>query len=231
MLFSTHMLRDKSLEIGETYHVYNRGAHKDLIFRSKKDYERLLLIFFLANSTDSVDIRLLLKRNKGRTFVQIIETELRGNPLVSVLAWTLMPNHFHFVLRQESEQGITRFMRKVMTGYTMYFNAKNNHSGVLFQGRFKSRHVGNEPYFRHIFSYVHLNPVALIEPLWEENGIENPEKVREFLHNYPYSSFYDYSVGERPFRRLLAYDQAPDFMKTENDLEELLRVYKDKKEP
>ncbi|TAJ14592.1 hypothetical protein EPO56_01975 [Patescibacteria group bacterium] len=216
------MIRDKPLEIGETYHVYNRGAHKNLIFRSNKDYERLLLILFLANSIAPVDTRALLSRYKGRTFADIMDLEVRGKPLVSIMAWTLMPNHFHFVLRQEEDQGITRFMRKVVTAYTMYFNAKHAHSGVLFQGRFKSRHVGTNPYFRYIFSYVHLNPVSLIEPLWEEKGIEDPDAVRKFLATYPYSSFYDYSVGERQWRQLIAYNQAPDFMKEQNDLEELL---------
>ncbi|TSD05825.1 MAG: putative transposase [Parcubacteria group bacterium Greene0714_7] len=226
MVLSIDMIRDKPFEIGETYHVYNRGAHKDLIFRSKSDYERLVLILFLANSTDPVNIRALLKKNQGRTFAEIIALESRSKPLVSILAWAFMPNHFHLVLRQEDEMGITRFMRKAMTAYTMYFNEKNEHSGVLLQGRFKSRHVGTEPYFRYIFSYLHLNPVSLVEPLWEEKGIGDPNTVREFLAAYPYSSFYDYSVGERPWRQLIAYEQAPDFMKEQNDLEELLRFYK-----
>lgn len=220
------MIRDKPFEIGETYHVYNRGAHKNITFRSKDDYERLLLILFLANTTAPVDTRELFRKYKGRTSADIMDLEVRGNPLVSIMAWTLMPNHFHFVLQQEEDQGITRFMRKVITAYTMYFNAKHDHSGVLFQGRFKSRHVGTEPYFRYIFSYVHLNPVSLVEPLWEEKGIDSSDTVRKFLEAYPYSSFYDYSVGDRPWRQLIAYEQAPDFMKEQNDLEELLRFYK-----
>ena len=109
----------------------------------------------------------------------------------------------------------------------MYFNLKYKHSGVLFQGRFKSSHIDTEPYFRHIFAYTHLNPVELIEKEWEERGVRDKKKIRNFLNNYRYSSFYDYSVAERPEKKLLALDDAPDFLRQHNDLEEMLADYSD----
>ena len=216
-------MRDKPLLNGETYHVFNRGAHKQKIFLSQEDYARFLLLVYLSNSTHPANLRETLVKYKGSTFGEVFMEERVEDPLVDVLAYSLMPNHYHLILRQKSDNGITNFMRKLGTGYTMSYNVKYEHSGVIFQGRFKSRHVGNGPYFRYIFAYVHLNPVSIIEPHWEDRGIENPRRVRDFLSQYQHSSYYDYSVKERPQSKLLSLKQAPDFLRTQNDLEEMLK--------
>lgn len=203
--------------------MYNRGAHKGIIFTSDADYERFLLLLFLCNSSLPVNMRDVLEKYKGRTFVDVFRDEVkRESPLVSVLAYALMPNHFHLVLRQVVDNGISAFMRKVGTAYTMYFNTKYDHSGVLTQGKFKSNHINNEPYFRYIFSYVHLNPVDLVESDWEQRGIQNKTRVRDFLNEYRYSSFVDYSIGKRPESVVLDTVDIPDFLTTQNDLEEML---------
>ncbi|MDO8522492.1 MAG: transposase [bacterium] len=212
------MLRRVPLISDETYHVYNRGAGKQRIYTTPRDYERFMGLLCLANSKEPITYR-------GPSSVGIFKQEKEAAPtqkLVDVLAYVLMPNHFHLVLKQIKDEGITKFMRKLATGYSMYFNIKYEHSGVLFQGRFKSSHINSEPYFRYIFSYVHLNPVELIEPDWKEGTIRNEKRVRKFLADYRYGSYFDYCVGERPERAILAYDDAPDFLKEQNDLEEML---------
>ena len=103
----------------------------------------------------------------------------------------------------------------------MYFNTKYEHSGVVFQGRFKSKHINNEPYFRYIFAYVHLNSLDLFEPDWKEKGVKNLKRTRQHINTYPYSSFCDFVGGERPERAILSLDTAPEFLKTQNDFEEL----------
>lgn len=220
------MLRDTALAIGETYHIYNRGAHKQAIFTDGSDYLRMQMLMYLNNHGGAIVIRDILSKYKGRSYVEAFEEEKPDSSLVEVLAYCLMPNHFHIVLRQSVDGGITKFIRKIGTAYSMYFNTKYGHSGTLFQGRFKSSHVDNEPYFRYIFSYVHLNPVDLVVPGWEEKGVEDSNKVRAFLNGYPHSSFYDYSVAPRPQRAILAYKEAPDFLKQQNDLEEMLKGIK-----
>ena len=220
------MLRDTALAAGETYHVYNRGAHKQAIFTSDSDYTRFSLLLYLSNAKESVHLSNLLPKYQGRSSVEMFQSETSEKSLVDVLAYCLMPNHFHLVLQQKTDDGITKFMRKVATGYSMYFNTKYEHSGVLFQGRFKSSHIDSEAYHRYIFSYVHLNPIGLVEPAWEERGIRAPEKVRKFLRGYPHSSFYDYSVGKRPEMAILALDKAPDFLKEQDDLEEMLKDFR-----
>lgn len=83
-------------------------------------------------------------------------------------------------------------MRKLMTGYSMYFNIKNERTGKLFEGPFKSVYVDTDNYFRYVLSYIHLNPVKLVEPDWKEKGIKNKDKVKKFLSSYYYSSYLDY---------------------------------------
>ncbi len=180
------MQRSVPLAVEETYHVFNRGAHKNRIFTDQSDYERMLLLLFLCNSKQPLRLREILSNYKGRSFADIFtSSDLRGEDssrLVDVLAYCLMPNHFRLVLRQRSDEGISTFIKKVGTAYSMYFNTKYEHSGTLFQGRFKSAHLDTDSYFRYIFAYVHLNPLELIESEWKTKGILDPGKVRSFMY-------------------------------------------------
>jgi len=217
------MLRDKPFVNGETYHLFNRGAHKQAIFTSEEDYRRFLVLLYFSNTTERVQLGNLLQ-NQGRSLIDLFGEHI-DQSLVDIFAYTLMPNHFHLVIRQKVDGGISTFMKKLATAYSMYFNLKYDHSGVLFQGRFKSRHVGNEAYFRYIFSYVHLNSLDLFEPSWEEKGIRDLNGARSYVNSYPYSSFFDYSGNDRAEKVLLSLSQAPEFLTTQNDLEILLQSF------
>ena len=221
MWHNMNMNRDAVFAVGEHYHIYNRGAHKSEVFLGPEDYERFALLLYLVNDTTPLDFRRLATRYKGRSFVDMFTGEERKKDMVDILAYALMPNHFHLVVRECSEGGISRFMKKVMTAYAMYFNLKHGHSGVLFQGRFKSRHVGDENYFRWIFSYVHLNPAELVEPFWDRGIIENPQQFRQFMEGYSFSSSSDYRGVTRPQNKILAAD-VPDFLREQNDLEDAI---------
>jgi putative transposase len=216
------MQRRHALENGETYHIYNRGAHKSAIFFDHADYIRFAALLFLGNSSAPTHISNLSKEYRGPALIKIFEEAESDKSLVDVLAYCLMPNHFHLVLRQKNDGGIERFMRKLATAYSMYFNTKYAHSGVLFQGRYKSRLVDDEAYYRYLFAYIHLNPIEIIEPNWKEKGITNYRKVEAFVKKYPHSSFIDYSVKKRPEGIILAEEDVPEFLASQNDLEELL---------
>jgi putative transposase len=216
------MLRKQPLVEGETYHVYNRGANKQRIFTNTSDYARFSLLLHLANSRTPVHLANLLQRYQGRSFIEIYENEKVSDRLVDILAYSLMPNHFHLIIRQKEKDGIAIFMKKLATGYSMYFNAKYEHSGTLFQGRFKSRHIDSEEYFRYIFAYVHLNPLDIFQADWKSDGIKDKRGARKFLKSYAYGSFPDYPVSSRPEGLILSLDETPDFLKTQNDLEDLL---------
>ena len=225
------MLRKAPLVTGEAYHIYNRGAHKQAIFTNEADYRRFLIILHLCNDSEASNISDLLGTKKYRErFSGDIFLEERDKSLVDILAYTLMSNHFHLVLRQKSDEGISRFMRKVGVAYSMYFNTRYEHSGVLFEGRFRSSHLDSEPYFRWIFPYVHLNPLSLLEQNWEEAGVSDVQDAELFLRDYPYSSYYDYYVGERQERAILAHSEAKDFVDSEADIHALLTSFTERRE-
>ena len=182
------MLRKTPLATGETYHVFNRGAHKAAVFHTDTDYWRFLVSMYLANNVNPVHLSNLLAAEKyqGRSLLAVFDDERPDKSFVDILAYCLMPNHVHMVVRQKSKDGISKFMRRVMTSYAMYYNLRYEHSGALFQGRFKSSHIDNEPYFRYIFAYVHLNPLGLIEPEWDKNGIRDNSAAKKFLEGYEY---------------------------------------------
>src|SRR3989344_3256883 len=113
------MLRKDPFVTEEYYHIYNRGVDKRVIFKTKKDYERFIMLLYIANSSSSFRLDdLINKQNKKFTEILLLD---KGKPLVSIGAWCLMTNHFHLLVRQEVDGGITKFMRKLGVGYSMFF--------------------------------------------------------------------------------------------------------------
>ncbi len=106
-----------------------------------------------------------------------------------------MPNHYHLLMRELAENGITTFMRKLGTGYTMYFNKKRERTGALFSSKFKSRHVHSNEYFRRVINYIHANPAELFEPGWKHGLVRDERNLERALVSYPYSSYPDYCAG------------------------------------
>ena len=120
----------------------------------------------------------------------------RGEPIVDIGAYCLMPNHFHLLIRETNKPCISIFMKKISTAYAMYFNKKYSRTGSLFEGRFKAEHANNDRYLKYLFAYIHLNPVKLRQPNWKEDGIKNVRETLTFLETYPYSSFHSF-VGKK----------------------------------
>ena len=214
-------LRDKNLVSGEYYHLYNRGNGKNKIFLDDQDYDRFMKLLYICNSENKFVFRdLIVEKN-----IDAFDFE-RGTPLVSILCWTLMPNHFHIIVSSHRsdlwEKGynpITEFMRKISTSYSLYFNKKYKRSGALFEGKFKSKHIGEENYFNYIFSYVHLNCIKLIQPDWKERGIDDNKRVHMYINNFRYSSFPDFfidSLKERKESKIIDKDKIPNYLKIKN---------------
>src|SRR3989344_1856011 len=123
------MLRKDPFVTGEYYHIYNRGIDKRIIFKLQRDYERFIMLLYLANSKESFRLDDLLNKF-NKTFDEILVVD-RGTPIVSIGAWCLMTNHFHLLIKQEVDGGITKFMRKLGVGYSMFFNIKYQRKGAL----------------------------------------------------------------------------------------------------
>lgn len=117
--------------------------------------------------------------------------------LVRILAYCVLNNHYHLLIEEISEGGITQFMRKLGVGYAKYFNNKYKRVGSLFQNVFKNVLVDDDRYFQYLLVYINvLNPAGIIEPNWKEEGFQNIEKVLEFAERYQWSSHLDY-LGKR----------------------------------
>lgn len=207
------MLRKTALVPGEWYHLYNRGTDKRDIFTSDKDYERFLRLMYLCNSSVPADLKL-----QGETLYDATLLN-RGETLVDLTVYCLMPNHFHFLVREKADGNISRFMQKLTTGYTMYFNKRHERSGALFQGVFKSQHAKDDRYFRYVISYIHLNPVKLIEPKWKETGISDKGSASSYLRTYRYSSYPDYIGQNRLEGSLINQVALREFLETPKDFE------------
>ncbi len=135
----------------EFYHIYNRGIDRRVIFEDSQDFFKFLQIIDLFNQENSLGGVPQYKYSKK------IKNGGKASMLVEVVAFCLLPNHFHFILRQNIEGGISKFMQKIGTGYTMYFNKKNKRNGSLFQGKFKAKHIGTQEYLNRLSVYVNLN--------------------------------------------------------------------------
>lgn len=178
-------IRKVNFTNGEYYHIYNRGNSKQVIFQDKHDYSRFLGLLFACNQVNNFKIDNL---NKNETLFDV----KRSENLVSIGGYCLMPNHFHLIITESVSGGISKFMQKLSTAYCMYYNKKYKRTGALFEGKFKSQHTNTDRYLKYIFSYIHLNPVKLIQKNWKNTGIKNKEVVLDYLRDYKYSSYVDY---------------------------------------
>ena len=137
--------------------------------------------------------------------------------IVDLHAWCLMRNHYHLLISERVEGGLTSFLRKLSTGYTNYFNERYKRSGVLFQGRTKKAHINSEAYFLHILNYVHFNPCDYVSEGkgWRTRQLRYPERAHQYLMKYRWSSYPDY-CGQSNFPSVLTtelFGERPDKFK------------------
>ncbi len=178
----------------EWYHCYSRGIDKRTVFENASDYKRFIELLYLTNSTASVH-RSNLKGN-------VFDIE-RSDPLVGIGAFCLMPNHFHLLLKETTEGGISAFMQKLGTAYTMYFNIKRDRTGGLFTKPFRSRHIPDDKYLQRVIQYIHCNHAELYEPGWKSGKVKNPAGLQNKLLKNPYSSFGAFSKKDT-YKKILS---------------------------
>ncbi len=213
------MRRNFIFSIGEYYHIYNRGTDKRIIFMDQKDRNRFMVLLHLCNSTIPVDISNLIR--EGLTFTELMDIEV-SDRLVDIGAYCLMDNHFHLLVREKQENGISFFMQKLLTAYSMYFNKKYKRTGGLFEGTFKATHVNNDVYLKYLFAYIHLNPVKIIDPKWKENGITDRGMAKQYLAEYKYSSYLDYMGTKRIEGKILNKVAFPDYFADFKDFSQFI---------
>ncbi len=147
-------MRKQPIVTGEYYHVYNRGVDKRDIFNDNNDLYRFVESIYEFNKIETIGSIRDARKNKTESKALAM---LSFEPLVAIVAYCINPNHFHFVLKQLADGGISKFMQKLQGGYTYFFNVKHSRTGSLFQGTFKSHHMSSENYFNKILGYVNKN--------------------------------------------------------------------------
>ncbi|MBI2032741.1 MAG: transposase [Candidatus Levybacteria bacterium] len=141
---------------GGYYHIYNRGVEKREIFKDESDCRIFLHCIMLYLSPVDEILQKYPDKIRIRRFIKSNLSEE-----VELLCFALMPNHFHFLIKQNSKDGIIKFMRRLMTSYVMYFNKKYQRVGTLFQGRYKAVNIDRDEYLLHLTRYIHLNPFEI----------------------------------------------------------------------
>ena len=215
------MQRKFNFGVDEYYHVYNRGNDKRLIFNDDFDRNRFLRSLFLLNTSDSVEMR-----HYGRLpSVKIFEPSQKGGmgTIVDIGAYCLMPNHFHLLIREKVDGGISLFMKKLLISYSKYFNLKHKRIGSLFEGPFRATHIDNDRYLHYLFAYIHLNPTKIAFPTWPEAPINDIIKAEQYLANYQFSSYLDYAREDRrPEEQILTKKAFPEYFQKPSDFNTFL---------
>ena len=192
-------MQREPIETDGIYHIYNRGVDKRITFDDDDEYRYFIHFLYTLNDSKNTstnirrDFLSITKSNnyqtatneEGSTFFISNPNNYKRDMLVDIYAFVLMPNHYHLLLKQKVDNGVSKFMQKLGTGYTMMFNEKHERSGSLFQGRYKSKHILSDEQLRYITHYIHLNPLG-------KNNLLNLEESVEYLKKYKWSSFPDY---------------------------------------
>jgi len=178
---------------GEYFHVFSRGVRKHSIFENVSDYLRFLFVILAYQGEDRItNTSREVKRSIHNKFIKIdsdLENKVLEERSVELVAFCLMPNHFHLIVKELSEDGLSKYMQRVLTAYSKYFNIKHEKSGYVFQGKYKSVLVSSDKQLLHLSAYIHKNPIEL--------GWKNNEE------KYLWSSYQDF-LGKNRFNNLLS---------------------------
>lgn len=192
--------------IDECYHCYSRGIDKCTTFIDENDYQYFLKSAHMANRVTK-----LTQRERQSLSDNDVWKLSKEEPLVSIVSYCLMPNHFHLLLKEIRPNGISIFMHRLGTAYTMYFNRKYQRSGGLFTSPFRSKHIPDNRYLQTVLSYIHLNPLGLLSDDTEISDLISFKHLRA----YQFSSFLDYEGAKRKQSILLdLYEVSPHILLT-----------------
>ena len=188
-------MRNIKIAPGEYYHIFNRGMSKQKIFFDRRDWFRFLFLIIYFQSPTTF-------QNVGRLVTEFVQHSVLNNKdnvlkiirnrHVELVSFCLMPNHFHLIIKEVEEGGISSYMQRVLNSYAKYFNKKYEKSGHLLQGPYKAVHISDNRQLVHVSAYIHKNPREL-------EGWKNKE------HQYTWSSYQDY-IGENRWPNLLVSD-------------------------
>ena len=169
------------------FHVLNRGVEKRRLFMDDQDHARFVHDLYEFNDKKPAP------EFSRRPMWDFVNPTLRER-IVDIHGWCLMDNHYHLLLSERVEGGMTKFLRKLNVGYANYFNERYTRSGTLFQGRTKKIRIERDAHFLYILHYIHLNPLDQLQGAkkWREGEVASAQKALEYLDSYRWSSYLDY---------------------------------------
>lgn len=185
-------MRKSKLETGTFYHLFNRGVDKRAVFVSQDDHDRFQAYLFLLNDEKNIRPANFFVGERAK---KIFDAHRRGN-LVAIAAYSLLPNHFHILATPLVDGGLSKFMQRVQTAYTMYFNEKHHRTGSLFEGAFKAAHVADENHLKYVLGYIHMSPAKLFDAKWEGATVGQLSTLAHKAAQYKYSSVGEYLSGK-----------------------------------
>jgi len=170
---------------GDYYHLYNHAIADKNIFDDPRDHIRFLSLLKEFNTNNHIELR----RLKSNYKYNLVAHDF-SQPYVKIIAYCLMSNHFHLIIEQLTDGGITNFMQKIGTGYTMYYNTRYESRGHIFSNSFLANHIQTDDQLLYTTTYVHMNPVKKNKNVLYDLKVDK-EKL-ERLISYPWSSLPQY---------------------------------------
>lgn len=197
----------------ELFHLLNRGVDKRQIFLDNQDRARFVHDLYEFNDKPSAanTKRRMPPDSPEAIMIDFVSRTSERKRIVDIHGWCIMGNHYHLLLSEIEEGGITTFIRKLNIGYAKYFNERYKRVGTLFQGRTKKIHVNSDAYFLHILHYIHLNPLDFVKGAesWRTLKIKSAKDALRHLEEYRWSSYLDY-CGRKNFPSVLTKDLFKD---------------------
>lgn len=179
-------MRDINFVTGEYYHIYNRGVDKRPIFLHDYNFQRFLESLHLFNDSLYAAPTNSMQRIEALSMSEVFDFE--RDHFVDVCSYTLIPNHYHLLVCQLKDGGISKLMHKLDMGYTKYLNHQLERSGTLYEGEFKAIHVKEASHLIHLPVYIHLNILDLYGFPWREGVITDWEEALRLMASYRWSS-------------------------------------------
>lgn len=212
------LMRKEPFGLGDYVHIYNRGNRKQPIVKDGRDKFRFLqyLYYFNTEVTPPNPIRNLLKSDFNR-WPQDWQPR---KPIVKILCFALLDNHFHILAKEIKEGGITLLMRRLGTGMTNYFNIKYQESGRLFQGAYKARVVANDNYLKYLSVYIQVKNLFEIYPSGFEGALKEFNKAFQWASEYKFSSLFSLNDRDQTVSAIIDKEILGEIFPTQKDFKD-----------
>jgi putative transposase len=194
--------RAEGFETGGVYHLLNRGVEQLVIFTDEQDYSRFISLLEFQRVPKSLgfsEAKRVARIRRAQFLEYSAAKHGSESPIVNVLCYCLMPNHFHLLVQQNVTGGISRYMQRLLNSYSRYFNARHKRTGTLFASQFRGIRVTTDNQLLHVSRYIHLNPVVA--------------RLCKDAFSYPWSSIYAYANTDgKAAQKILSVHIASDLL-------------------